>query len=254
MAGSDVETPAPETAPGNPPDPAAAPAASLPPARSAAVRIGEALGVATARVEAILRDPARRKQVIGAAIGGVLLIALLAALPALTRRGTPSPAPAPAAEAPAPAEGQPAPAPAPAPAEGQPAEGAPPAAAPAAAPSLGRAYLLAALPLLLGLFWLLSAWLVDSEARRAFVVQEPWGERRTVAYTALAVGCVFPLILAGLIFSAWGFVTFILDVSRRQSPIAALQAASLILLVFAVFLVLRGLVAQWIQKRRASRA
>ncbi len=110
--------------------------------------------------------------------------------------------------------------------------------------------LLAALPLLLGLFWLVSAWLVDSEARRAFVVKEPWGDRRTVAYTTLAVGCVFPLILAGLIFSAWGFVTFVLDVSRRQSPAVALQAAALILIACSGFLVLRGLVARWLDQRR----
>jgi hypothetical protein len=223
-------------------------AGTPPPGQTFAARMGESLGIATARVEKIVRDPSRRKQVIGAVVGLVLVVALLAALPGLARRGaTVTP---PAAEAPAaPVEGQPAPAPA-APVEGQPA----PTATPAPPPSLGRAYFLAALPLLLGLFWLLSAWLVDSEARRAFVVKEPWGDRRTIAYTALAVGCVFPLILAGLIFSAWGFVTFILDVSRRQSPAAALQAALLILVICAGFLVLRGLVAQVIEKRRASRA
>jgi hypothetical protein len=222
---------------------------------SVAARIGEVLGTASARIEGIVRDPARRPQVIAAAVGLVLVVALLAVLPALTRRGATPPAPA----AEAPAEGQPAPA-QPAPAAEQPGQAAPPAAGaaeqpaqPAQAPSIGRSYLLSALPLLLGLFWLLSAWLVDSEARRAFVVQEPWGDRRTIAYTALAVGCVFPLILAGLIFSAWGFVTFILDVSRRQSPLAALQAAALILMICAGFLVARGLLAQWLDKRRAAR-
>jgi hypothetical protein len=104
---------------------------------------------------------------------------------------------------------------------------------------------LAALPLLLGLFWLLSAWLVDAEARRAFVIQEPWGERRTVAYSCLAVGCVFPLILAGLIFAAWGFVSFVVYVANRQNWAAGLQAGALVLLVCAVFLLGRSIVVRW---------
>ena len=110
---------------------------------------------------------------------------------------------------------------------------------------------LKALPLLLGLFWLLSAWLVDAEARRAFVVQEPWGERRTVAYSCLAVGCVFPLILAGLIFAAYGFVSFVIFVAGRQSWAAGLQAGALILLIGLVALYLRGAVSRWIADRRA---
>ena len=264
MAGSSTNEPVkpvepvePAKAPETPESPVAAtpavPASSPSPTGqpSFAARMGELVGTATAHMERIARDPARRPQLIAAAVGLVLVVALLAALPALTRRGTPaSPvAEAPAGE-PAPAEGQP-----PAqPAEGQPAPGAAPPAAEAPAQSIGRSYLLSALPLLLGLFWLLSAWLVESEARRAFVVKEPWGDRRTIAYTTLAVGCVFPLILAGLIFSAWGFVTFVLDVSRRQSPLAALQAASLILMIAAGFLLARGLLAQWIDKRRAARS
>ena len=111
---------------------------------------------------------------------------------------------------------------------------------------------LAALPLLLGLFGLLSAWLVDSEARRAFVVQEPWGERRTVAYSCLAVGCVFPLILAGLIFAAWGFVQFVLYVANRQSWVAGIQAGALILVVCALALLLRGAIVRWQAERRVQ--
>jgi hypothetical protein len=109
---------------------------------------------------------------------------------------------------------------------------------------------LKALPLLLGLFWLLSAWLVDAEAKRAFVVQEPWGERRTVAYSCLAVGCVFPLILAGLIFAAYGFVSFVIFVAGRQSWIAGLQAGAVILFLGLFALFLRSLVARWVADRR----
>jgi hypothetical protein len=110
--------------------------------------------------------------------------------------------------------------------------------------------ILKALPLLLGLFWLLSAWLVDAEARRAFVVQEPWGERRTVAYSCLAVGCVFPLILAGLVFSAYGFVSLVIFIAGRQSWPTALQSGALILLAGLVFLFLRGVVVRWMADRR----
>jgi hypothetical protein len=238
MAGSDTG------APEDPPPPRGG---------SAAERIGELLGTTVTRIERIVRDPARRRTVILTAAGVLVLIAALLIVPGVARRArpvTPAPAAQPAgagqpAPAPAPAEGQP-PAAQPAPAQPAPAE-------PGAAAAPQRQLLIAALPLRLGLFWLLSAWLVDAEARRAFVVQEPWGERRPVAYTVLAVGCVFPLILAGHIFSAWGFVTFVLDVSRRQSPIAALQAAALILIAGAGFLVLRGLLAKWLDQRKASR-
>ncbi|MGI8423435.1 MAG: hypothetical protein ACR2NO_04900 [Chloroflexota bacterium] len=234
MAGSDDQAP-----------PAAGPPS---PAPGWVGQTGESLRAIASGVERLVKDTTRRPQVIGAAVGFVLVVALFVAVPTMVRRSAPTQRPAPAAEAPA--ELQPS-TPA-APVEGQPAPVNQPTPA-AQGTSAGRQTLLAALPLLLGLFWLLSAWLVDAEARRAFVVQEPWGERRTVAYTALAVGCVFPLILAGLIFSAWGFVTFILDVTRRQSPAAGLQAAALILMAGASFLGLRGLVAQWLDKRRAER-
>lgn len=231
-----------------------------PPGRSRAEQIGEALGTAftraeqlfrtsLTRVEQVLADPGRRQTVLVGAGALLVVILLLIALPPLVRRvRAPAPAAPPVVQPAQPGQAAPTaapeqPAPAPAPASGQP--------APAPAPQ--QQLLIAALPLLLGVFWLFSAWLVDAEARRAFVVQEPWGERRTVAYTALAVGCVFPLILAGLIFSAWGFVTFVLDVARRQSPIVALQAAALILMAAAGLLVVRGLLARWLENRRAVR-
>jgi hypothetical protein len=130
--------------------------------------------------------------------------------------------------------------------------GAEPGAAPAGTGAITASQLaLAGLPLLLGLFWLLSAWLVDAEARRAFVVQEPWGERRTVAYSCLAVGCVFPLIVAGLIFAAYGFVAFVLFVANRQSWVAGIQAGAIVLLVCAVALILRSTIARRLAERRA---
>jgi hypothetical protein len=215
-------------------------------------------------------DPARRRWIVagGAALAVLLLLVIGPRIgarfappaPAPVADGAPSaPAPeAPAPEAPAEPAPQPAPAPAPAPAEVPPAE-APPPPPPlherVLPPSLRQfatgEMALKALPLMLGLFWLLSAWLVDAEARRAFVVQEPWGERRTVAYSCLAVGCVFPLILAGLIFAAYGFVSFVIFVAGRQSWAAGLQAGALILLMGLLALFLRGAVARWIAERRS---
>lgn len=216
---------------------------------------------------AALADPARRRWVV---IGAVALLAVVSIIVAglatgarrpLAPAAPPAEQAAPAAE-PAPAEGQPAaeapPVPAAPPAEAPAAE-APPATAPAEgeAPAAGAEWwrsqvALAALPLLLGVFWLLSAWLVNAEARRAFVVQEPWGDRRTIAYSCLAVGCVTPLILAGLIFGAYGWVTFVLFIGRREGPVAGIQAGALILLGIAVVLLLRGAVARWYAGRRAQ--
>lgn len=201
-------------------------------------------------------DPARRPWLI---VGLVSFLLILGAI-ALGPRFTPGLRPAaPPSEVPAPAEAEPAPpaqAPVQAPAEAPPAPGATPGGAPAGGlrQLLSGEVALKALPFLLGLFWLISAWLVDAEARRAFVVQEPWGERRTVAYSCLAVGCVFPLILAGLIFSAYGFVAFVIFIAARQSWAAGIQAGGLVLLTGALALLLRGMVARYMASRADRRA
>lgn len=191
-----------------------------------------------------------------AALALLALLGLVVAGPTITSRLIPeAPAAVPGApdaaapEAPAPAESAPL-----APAEGQPATLAPQTATPAGPQASAMQQALAALPLLLGVFWLLSAWLVDAEARRAFVVQEPWGDRRTAAYSCLAIGCVFPLILAGLIFGAWGFVSFVLFVANRQNWVAGIQAGALILLAGAALLVVRSLAARWQAGRNARGA
>ena len=72
-----------------------------------------------------------------------------------------------------------------------------------------------------------------------------------MAYSCLAVGCVFPLILAGLIFAAWGFVQFVVYIANRQSWIAGLQSGAVILFICACFLLLRSAVARWQDERRA---
>jgi hypothetical protein len=219
-----------------------------------------------AAIAAAWRDPERRPWLVAGALALVLVLALVVAVPL---RGRPAQAPAtPAAEATQPpgqpAEAEPPPAAAQPAQPEQPAQPAQPAEPPPESPPApaqpgppsggiqpGLVQLgLAALPLLLGLFWLLSAWLVDAEARRAFVVQEPWGERRTVAYSCLAVGCVFPLILAGLIFAAWGFVSFVVYVANQHNWITGIQAGALVLLVCASILIARGIAVRWRTSRQ----
>lgn len=205
---------------------------------------------------ALWRDPVQRRWLALGILALVLVLGSAVAAPRLRDRFA-LPAAPPAAEAPAPEAPAVEPPPAAPPAQPAPPEGQPPAQpepeAPAGpvSPTLSQLGL-AALPLLLGLFWLLSAWLVDAEARRAFVVQEPWGERRTVAYSCLAVGCVFPLILAGLLFAAWGLVSFVIYVANRQNWTAGIQAGALVLLVCAAFLLLRSLIVRWMVNRRTG--
>lgn len=195
------------------------------------------------------RDPARRPWLFVGALALLVVIGLILAAPMFRAPGTPAPS---TIGLPPIAEGQPAlpPADATAVAPGAPGAVPPAPGAPAASPLTANQLGLAGLPLLLGLFWLLSAWLVDVEARRAFVVREPWGERRTFPYSCLAVGCVFPLILAGLLFAAWGFVTFVLYIANRQSWTAGIRAGALVLLACAVLLLLRGFVTRWLADRR----
>lgn len=81
--------------------------------------------------------------------------------------------------------------------------------------------LTALLPLGVGGFWLVGAWIIDHEGRRALIIREPWGERRTIAYGLLALFVVFPLILGGLLISAWGTVQVLADIGRQRGTEAA---------------------------------
>ncbi len=207
------------------------------------------LAADTARAGELWRD-ARYRTWLAAAGGAAIVVVLLLAGTAVGRRLV-RPVPVPAVQPTAAAEQPPAEQLPAAPAQPEPPAvpvGTVPARAPLAPSEVG----LRALPLLLGLFWLLSAWLVDSEARRAFVIQEPWGERRTVAYSCLAIGCVFPLILAGLIFAAYGFVAFVQFVAVRAGIAAGVRAGALILLAFAVLLMLRSALARLLAARRGE--
>ena len=59
-------------------------------------------------------------------------------------------------------------------------------------------------PLILGVFWFAAAYHLDRTSRRAFRVVEGGLVRQTVGYTVIAIGVIFPLIILGLVGSAWG--------------------------------------------------
>lgn len=142
---------------------------------------------------------------------------------------------APAQEAPAEVVAEPPPA-----VEGAPQETAPAAVTPPAGPSATDA-LGAAAPLLLSLFWLTCAYLFDNEARRLFVLHDDWGERRSPAYTAIALGCVTPLLFLGLLVGAWGIVRLAVWTLRMQAWVATGRVLAAVALFYLALLAIRWL-------------
>jgi hypothetical protein len=99
----------------------------------------------------------------------------------------------------------------------------------------------AAAPLLLSLFWLTCAYLFESEARRLFVRHDDWGELRSPAYTAIALGCVTPLLFLGLLVGAWGMVRLAVWTLRMQAWVATGRVLAAVVLVYLALLAIRWL-------------
>lgn len=59
-------------------------------------------------------------------------------------------------------------------------------------------------PLILGVFWFTAAYHLDRTSRRAFRAVDGGLVRQTAGYTVMAIGVIFPLIILGLVGSAWG--------------------------------------------------
>lgn len=59
-------------------------------------------------------------------------------------------------------------------------------------------------PLILGVFWFAAAYHLDRTSRRAFRAVDEGLVRQTAGYTMMAIGVIFPLIILGLVGSAWG--------------------------------------------------
>lgn len=100
------------------------------------------------------------------------------------------------------------------------------------------------LPVALGLVWLFGAWIIDREARRALVIKEPWGERRTIAYGLIAIAIVLPLMIAGIIISAWGVVQALVEIQRVHGGQASLRAIGGFILAVVAVVILREPVAR----------
>ena len=64
-------------------------------------------------------------------------------------------------------------------------------------------------PLILGVFWFTAAYHLDRTGRRAFRVVDGGVVRQTAGYTVMAIGVIFPLIILGLVGSAWGVFALI---------------------------------------------
>lgn len=100
-----------------------------------------------------------------------------------------------------------------------------------------------------GLAWLLGAWVVDREARRALVARGPWGERRTLAYLVVAVVVVLPLMLGGILLGAWGAVGVVLAFGRTDGPEAGWRAAGVLGAAILAVVIARhpvGGAARWV--------
>ena len=72
-------------------------------------------------------------------------------------------------------------------------------------------------PLVLGVFWFTAAYHLDRTSRRAFRVVDDGLERQTVGYTVMAIGVIFPLIILGLVGSAWGAFALITWASAGEA-------------------------------------
>lgn len=92
-------------------------------------------------------------------------------------------------------------------------------------------------PLVLGVFWFTAAYHLDRASRRAFRVVDDGLERQTVGYTVMAIGVIFPLIILGLVGSAWGVFALITWAAEGE---AWATAGTLIGLLVAFALVVRA--------------
>jgi len=73
-------------------------------------------------------------------------------------------------------------------------------------------------PLVLGVFWFTAGYHLDRASRRAFRPVGPTGTRHSsTGYTLIAVAVVFPLILLGLVGSAWGVFALVSWAALRDA-------------------------------------
>jgi hypothetical protein len=81
------------------------------------------------------------------------------------------------------------------------------------------------LPIVLGAVWLLGAWVIDHEARRALVVRGTSRDRPPFAYGIVATVVVTPIIIAGVLQAAWGTVSVLVHLGRTGGSEAGWRGA-----------------------------
>lgn len=81
-------------------------------------------------------------------------------------------------------------------------------------------------PLVLAVFWFAGAYQLDRAARRTFQFDETLDSRYPGGYVLIAIVCVFPLMVAGVIGAAWGGVSLVSWANQHESwgPVVALLA------------------------------
>ena len=97
----------------------------------------------------------------------------------------------------------------------------------ASATGLGTAVWVSA-PLVIAAFWFTAAYHLDRASRRTYRVSEIPGIRHSTAYTLVAIGAVFPLIILGLVSGAWGLFALIAWTAANQAWGSAVGLAALL--------------------------
>lgn len=95
------------------------------------------------------------------------------------------------------------------------------------------------LPIVLGAVWLLGAWVIDHEARRALVVRRTWRDRPPIAYGIVAALVVTPIIIGGVLQAAWGTVSVLVQLGRTGGSEAGWRGAAVLGGTVVAVLVLR---------------
>ena len=95
------------------------------------------------------------------------------------------------------------------------------------------------LPIVLGAVWLLGAWVIDHEARRALVVRGTWRDRPPLAYGIVAAVVVTPIIIGGVLQAAWGTVSVLVQLGRTGGSEVGWRGAAVLGVLVVAVLVLR---------------
>ncbi|MBM4436973.1 MAG: hypothetical protein FJ029_06995 [Actinobacteria bacterium] len=84
-------------------------------------------------------------------------------------------------------------------------------------------------PFIIATFWFVAAYHLDRSARRTFRTSLVPGEGHSLAYGITAIGCVFPLIILGLVAGTWGLFALLTWAATQQAWPATIAVLALML-------------------------